>query len=206
MSEKNSTWFTQHLVDSTAINVACTPVWGALEQLSGLSQEQSIHARSLGVVLTYAGLGLVMAQGRDSWHRYFSINDATEGAVQQGHDMAYAGVFNMLFSPVFYYAAGSRDALEIVAGTLVATGAGILFGGCIGYMIDLYRDLAGVKKSERVPVCIRERNSAIKKSLAVGLIVASLAATAGVYAFMPNRNTSSQEHSLEKTVLQRKQK
>jgi hypothetical protein len=179
----------EYFVDSTAMMVASTPIAALMEKtIAGMSDEVSINARLLAAGLTYAGVGEIFSKGRDSWRNLFKISDITSEKKQQVMDSLYACTFNLATSPLFYYAAGSRNIKEILVGTGIGLGLGFCMGGPVGYAIDLSRDLTGIGQSERIPSLIKKQNEKIKKSLFALTIAASLAITSGIYYFTPNQN------------------
>jgi len=198
-----------HLIDSTAILTIGTPISAAMEVgLAGMSDEVSMNARLIAVGLYYGGLGSIVSRGRDLWRKGFKITDTAKERIQFIHDAAYLTAFNSVFNPVFYYASGSRDLKEIAIATVAAAGLSLSLGGVAGYAIDGFRDLTGLKESQRVPKSIREKDSKTKKSLAALAVAGSLALTAGIYGLTPNETedtninqTNYQVSNLEREVI-----
>jgi hypothetical protein len=177
-----------HLVDSTALMGFSSPIFAALEtSIAGISHENSIHARLLAVGLTYAGLGRIFSKGMDLSRKMFHIKPETKERLKQLHDASYATAYNILISPLFYYAAGVRDIKQIAMGTAMSMGFAFVAGGPMGYAVDAFRDLTGLKSSERVPELVRRQNPNIKKGLAALLTAGMIAATAGVYSVIPDK-------------------
>ena len=178
----------EHLIDSTAMNVALNPVFAAFEtQVTGLSDETSLQARLLASGLSYAGLGVVFARGRDFSRNLFHISDSSSERAQTFHDTAYLALMNAGFAPVFYSLAGVRDPYELAIGSLIATGIGAASGGLFGYVIDVFRDLTGLQPSQRLPAAIQRLSSKAKKGVAAGLVAASIGLMGGIYALNPDK-------------------
>jgi len=176
-----------HLVDSTAMLAIGTSVSAAMEVgIAGMSDDVSINARLLAG-LTYAGMGSVFSRGRDLWRMGFGITDKTREKIQGIHDIAYMTALNSAISPIFYYISGSRDWKEIVIGTAGIAALNLSLGWPAGYTIDLFRDLTGIKKSERIPSRIRNLGSGTKKGLATLALAGSLAVTAGIYGLTKDK-------------------
>jgi hypothetical protein len=131
--------------------------------------------------LVFGGLGLVYGKGRDLWRRVRNITDKSSEKVQQINDAVYTGLFNLVCIPGVYIASGATDPKEIAVGTATAAVIGGLNGMPLGYTVDLFRDLTGFRKSERVPKFISERSPATKKGLAALLLGASAGLTSLVY-------------------------
>ncbi len=182
-----------HLVDSTAMLAIGTSVSAAMEVgIAGMSDDVSINARLLAAGLTYAGMGSVFSRGRDLWRMGFGITDKTREKIQGIHDIAYMTALNSAISPIFYYISGSRDWKEIVIGTAGIAALNLSLGWPAGYTIDLFRDLTGIKKSERIPSRIRNLGSGTKKGLATLALAGSLAVTAGIYGLTQDKNETYQ--------------
>lgn len=171
-----------HVVDSTSGVVSTTPIFAGLETIVlGMSNEVSINARLLATGLSYIGFGSLIAKGRDIYRKRLNINDKTKERTQQIHDSLYGGLLNLLTTPLFYYASGARNLKEIIGGTLMGIGFGLAAGGLIGYIIDMGRDLTGIKESARVSEYIRNKNPRFKLSLAAAITAASIALTGAIY-------------------------
>ena len=190
-----------HLSDSTALLTATTPLFAAFETfMAGISIENSINARLLGTGLTYAGLGRVFTKGMDLSRKLFKITPETKERVKQAHDAAYAISYNFLMSPLFYYIAGVRDIKQIALGTVSSMGLALIAGGPMGYSVDAFRDLTGLKNSERIPKIISKSSPKIKKSLVALLAAASIGLTAEVY----NLKTQYENYSASKKEVSQK--
>jgi hypothetical protein len=174
--------FKDHLASSTAVNVVATPTLALFETYGvGMSDDLSINARLLGIGVVYAGIGYLVSKTRDLSRRLFKIYDTTKEQIQIVHDAAHLVAFNAVTGPFFYLAAGSRDWKEILAGTATVCALSIPMGPAMGYTIDLFKDLTGIKGSKRVPEVIRRQPGKVKKTLFALTTAAALALTAGVY-------------------------
>jgi len=182
---------TYHLVDSTALLAESTPIFAAFETgIAGMSDDISINARLIAAGLAYAGVGTALAKGRDLWRKVFKVSDTTKERVQMLHDTAYLAAFNLVAAPTIYYASGSRDLEEITIGTSLGIAFGSANGSPLGYAIDTFRDLTGLKECERpsYPNLLKRQSSKTKKGLVALLVAGAIAATAGIYALNPNKS------------------
>ncbi|KKR01798.1 MAG: hypothetical protein UT26_C0032G0007 [Microgenomates group bacterium GW2011_GWC1_39_12] len=183
-----------HLVDSTAILTESTPLFAAFETLAvGMSPEVSMNTRMIAAGSAYAGLGYIYGKGRDISRRLFRVTDKTSERYQHLHDSLYSGAFNLVLAPTIYFFAGEKDISKIAVGTACAIGLGSVNGGPIGYSIDLFRDLTGIKKSERIPKILRRQNSKVKKSLVALLVGGAIATTTGIYGLTADKKRDYQE-------------
>ncbi|MEK6829702.1 MAG: hypothetical protein AABY15_06290 [Nanoarchaeota archaeon] len=190
-----------HFVGSTALLAASTPIFAVVETMGlGMSNEVSLNARLLAAGLTYGGLGFLAVKGRDSYRKFLKITDKTKERTQQIHDSVYGGLWNLAIAPPFYYAAGVRDIEQIAGGTAIGILFGLTSGGLMGYAIDTYRDLTGIKESARVPESIRNKSSKFKLGLAAAITATSIALTAGVYGIT---NEKKQEMPVKKQGIEK---
>ncbi len=180
-------WGKYHVVDTTAMLTSTNPLYTAVETMvSGLSDETSIKARLYVAGLSYAGVSLLFARGRDLSRKIFGITDKTKERVQQIHDTVYTAAFNIPFCSTLYFLSGARDAKEIITATAGGVIMGACTGGLVGYGIDAFRDLIGLKESQRVPRCVRNQSPKVKKIIAAGLIGASLGLMGIIYSLTPD--------------------
>ena len=190
-----------HIVDSTAIISESTPIYASFETfIAGMSNNVSMNTRLLAATSCYAGLGWVYGKGRDASRKLFKIDDKTKERYQQLHDAAYSASFNTVMSPIFYLLAGARDAKEIAIGTLCGTAFGLINGGPMGFAVDAFRDLTGLKASERIPKLVKRQNSKIKKCLAELITAGTIALTSAIYSTSPDNQTQqkTQQKSQDK--------
>ena len=175
-----------HLVDCTALLAESTPVLAAFETgIAGMSVQVSMNARLLAAGLTYfAGTGYLYAKGRDLSRKLFKVRDTTGERIQGAHDAAYLGAFNLVFAPLLYVASGARNLKEISIGTAAAIGFGLVNGGPLGYAVDLFRDLTGLRDCNRpsYPYLLKRQNPKIKLGLAALLTAMGIALTGVIYA------------------------
>lgn len=187
----------QHLVDSTAIVVENAPLFAAQELFfAGMSDAVSLHARVYGALSVYLGVGFVYSYGRDFCKEKLGIEQKSE-FVKTLHDAVYTSTFAGAYSLPLYILSGSTDPKEIALATIGGGLIGFVNGAPQGYMLDVCRDLAGIKECTRssYPVSLRKKSLAAKKVLALGLIGLSLATLTAMYSA-----TSDESISLEKLV------
>ena len=191
----------ENAVDSTALLVATTPILASLENIVlGMTDEVSMNARLFAAGATYFGFGFLTAKGRDLYRKFFNITDKTTEKRQQINDSLYVGLCNLIFSPPLYYFSGAHDIKQIIGGTIVGVGVGLLSGGLIGYSIDAYRDLNGINESARVPECIRKKGKKFKIGFAALITAASIGLTGGIYSITPDKFQEINNKKEEKIV------
>lgn len=175
-----------HLVDATALLAESTPVLAAFEiGIAGMSVHVSLNARIFAAALTYfGGTGYIYARGRDLSRKIFRIHDNTKEKIQHFHDSAYLGAFNLVFAPLLYLASGARNFKEISIGTATAVAFGLVNGGPMGYVIDMYRDLMGLKECQRssYPAFLKTQSPAVKKVLFVLFTLFAVVLTWFIYS------------------------
>lgn len=198
--DKSKKFLKFHLVDATAINVLAVPVCAAMEistklcgliskipyvDVSSIPAEVSLKTRAYAIGLGYLGLGFVLSKGRDISRKLFKVKENSKESLQWVHDAAYLMGFNAIVNPLLYYVSGSRDLKEVIGGTLALSIFSAFAGGPIGYTIDVFRDLTGLKscKRESYPDLIKKQSPKIKKGLIALLTAGSIAATAAIYNF-----------------------
>lgn len=196
-----------HVVDSTALLAESTPIFAAFETgLAGMSDDISMNARLFATGLTYlGGMGYAYAKGRDLSRKLFKIKDTTKEKIQGFHDSVYLGAFNLAVAPAIYLASGARDPKEIAIGTASAIALGLVNGAPMGYAVDLFRDLTGLKECERpsYPRLLKRQNSKTKKGLAALLTAGAIALTAGVYSLTPNKQEPQTAYQERPAIEQR---
>lgn len=174
-----------YLVENTAIALEITPFFAAYETfVVGMSTEVSLHARVIGAGALYAGLGTVFNKGRDLSQKYFKISERHPFS-QPLHDIGYNAVFSGIVSPGFYIASGETDIDKIILGTVGGAALGMANGAIVGYVLDIFKDVTGVKPCKRpsYPESIRGASPLTKRACALGLLLGSAALTYEVYSF-----------------------
>jgi len=180
----------QHFVDTTGLLTESNPVFTAFEVgVAGMSDEVSIRARVVASGLAFLGLGSLYGKGRDMSRGLFHITDQTSEKAQSLHDALYSSLFSMCIAPPIYLASGSRDLKEIVVGTLCGAGFSAINGMPQGFAVDVYRDLVGIKSCERriYPEYLRNQSQKAKRTLAIGLAVASIGLMGLIYNATPDQ-------------------
>jgi len=200
---RNLDW-KKHLVDTTAINTLAVPICAAMEtsakicslmskipyiDVNPIPSDVSLKTRIYGAGGGYLGLAFLFSKGRDASRRLFNIKETSKEYLQLVHDAAYTIAFNAVVNPILYYSSGSRDPKEIIGGTLALSVFSLFAGGPIGYIVDVFRDLTGLKSCKRklYPNFIKNQNPRVKKGLAALLVTGSMIATAGIYALTTHR-------------------
>ena len=190
-----------HIIDTTAILTVTNPLYAAFENiLVGMPDDVALKARGLASLTAYLGMGSLLSKGRDFSRKKFKINDTTPEKIQLLHDTVYMMAMNVAIAPVMYTLSGASPK-QTLFGTLSAMGLSLVSGGIMGYGIDLFRDLTGIKKSERIPRSISNLKSKAKKGL-VGLLVgASIGACGLVYHLTPDKKQEPESYQIEKAPI-----
>lgn len=198
----------EHLVDATAINVVAVPVSAAMEtskklcelvskipfvNVKPIPESISLTTRLFAMMLTYLGLGYVLSKGRDFSRKLTNIKETTHEGLQWVHDTLYLIIFNAIINPILYSLSSllsgtSISSAEIIGGTINLSIFSLIAGWPIGYAIDVFKDLTGIKPCERksYPYFIKKQKLLIKIILAIFLIVISIGATMLVYSLIQN--------------------
>ena len=183
-----------HIVDSTAALAEATPVFSAFEVgIAGMSNATSINARILAAGIFYAGAGYLFGKGRDLSRKLFKITDQTKERMQQIHDIGYTAAFNFAISPPLYaisqtLAGEDINLKKIAIGTATAVAFGAVNGIALGYTVDVFRDLTGLKECNRqsYPGFIKRQSSKVKKGILAGLLGVSIGVIGLIYSLTPN--------------------
>jgi len=173
----------QHVTDSTSMLVESTPVFAAFEVgVAGMTNTVSLNTRVAAAGLAYLILGYVYGKGRDLWRGHFGITQESEEKIQKKNDRLYTAAFNAILSPIIYGLTGA-EGLQILTGTGICVGLGLVNGWPMGYVMDAYRDLTGFEECKRTsyPKIIKRQSPAVKLGLAAMLAAGSLALTDGIY-------------------------
>ncbi len=192
LSDKLIKYGKYHLVDTTALLASSSPFYSLLETTAyGMTNETSTNARLNVAWMSYAGIGLLFAKGRDLSRKIFQITNAKE-SIQKTHDALYASTFNLALCPILYVISGAGDWKEIVLGTIGGVAMAIPTGIIGGYSIDTARDLTGLQESQRVPRFLKNKSPKLKKAIAAGLVVSSLGLMGLIYSLTPNKGPTLQ--------------
>jgi hypothetical protein len=176
----------KHLIDSAAISTESNPVFGLFEVfVSSLSIKTSLNARIIGTLTTFMGLGYVISKGRDISAKIFNIERKSE-KIKVLHDFCYAFAFNFLVTPFTYMLSQymANEPLNIKKALLAGIGAsflGAINGIPLGYSIDIFRDLFGIKTCEREIYKNIHIKKGQKKKIGYALILSSTASLAAIY-------------------------
>ena len=201
-----------HLVDSTAMLVESNPVFAAFEVgIVGMSDLTSLYARLIATATIYGGLGSVYGKGRDFSKKIFKITDQTKERTQKIHDLVYTAAFNLFIATIMYTSSQllakltkgeDLDFGEIARGTGVAVVLGAINGIPMGYAVDAFRDLTGLKKCDRksYPNLVKKQNLKIKKSLAGLLIGGSIVLNAGIYALTSDKESEIDQEPIKEII------
>lgn len=190
----------QHVVDSTALLVESNPLYCALEVgIAGMSVATSMNARILATGIAYAGVGSLLSKGRDLSRKLFKITDQTKERIQCIHDIGYTAAFNLVTCPPMYavsqtLAGEDIDPIKIAIGTLAGTIFGSINGPPMGYAVDTFRDLSGIRKCNRLsyPNFLKGQSSKVKKVILTGLVGASIGTMGLIYSLTPNTETETE--------------
>lgn len=195
-------------VTNTAMCAESTPVYAAFETgVAGMTDAVSLNARLIVLGAGYCGAAWVYGQGRSMWRKAFKITDQTREAKQHLHDAMYAVSFNAVTAPLLYLISGETDIKKIALATASASAICLINGGPLGYAIDVFNDLAGVRECERksYPQVIKKQSPKVKKAIAAGIVAASIGLTALVYEVVPNRkikmDTEKQTETQKKVTM-----
>ncbi|MFA4952616.1 MAG: hypothetical protein WC584_00145 [Candidatus Pacearchaeota archaeon] len=178
-----------HLIDTTAIITFSTPFFVFLENaISKISDLNSIRARAYAIILSFLGLGKLISGGRDLSRKLFHITHKTNEKIQIFHDAIYLGIFNLLTAPIIYFIAGETNFFKILSATLLTSIFALFIGAPMGFFIDSFRDLSGLKKCERkiYPKKLHLISKISKIILLILLILISLIITLCIYLLTPN--------------------
>ncbi len=192
----------ENFVDSTSMISITMPINTAIELFwANMSNEVSLNSRACNLALTYAGFTRVL-KFRDYTKNKFNI-DSLPGYVRAGHDLAYGLTVGPIIKTGIYLAAGETDWKKIAISVGVSTIAMGAVAIPVGWMVDVGRDLWGIKESPRTPKFLKEKSSRFKKAVAIGALAASVTATGLVYGanYLRTHNTPENNYiGLEKVV------
>ncbi len=185
----------QYLSDCTAVAAVYTPAYALLEVgLAGMSHQESLDARLVGLSSIYLGLGSLISLGRNYSRKIFDITEDSLGKIRKIHDTLYLAATALVSSPLFYYGIGIRDLKQIVVGTVAGAALSAAVGAPMGYAIDWFGDLLGVKEAQHMPSRMKRCSSRVKKTIAAGLVAASVGLTGLVYHLVPDKEAVIQNY------------
>ena len=103
------------------------------------------------------------------------------------HDRIYAGVFNLVASPILYNSGGETNWKKIAIGTGMTIFIGTTISGpLLGYSFETNREFLNIEPSKRLPASIKNLPRSIKiASVALAPFV-SYALMQGIYAVTPS--------------------
>jgi len=197
-----------HAIDTTALLAEVHPISAIVEVASGMSVDASINARIFSTYINYLGLGYLFSKGRDFSRYKFGIASDTPEKIQRLHDALYTSATTFAVAPPIYavsnyFAKEDIDFYKIGISTLALAVVAFFNGWPVGYAVDVFRDLTGVKECERssYPKILKKQTPKMKKAIAAGLIAASLGFTGLVYSLASNKQQvfngrKETEHSL----------
>lgn len=186
----------RHFCDSTAITTLFLPLHAFYETFGvGMSNAVSFNSRLMNTGLTYAFLGSFTKIRDFSKERIFKIKESAREIYQYAHDGLFAATCIVGLKPLVYLASGETDWKKILFGTLGSVGIGSLLAGPTCHLVDIYRDLIGIRESERTPNFLQAQPPKIKKTIATAALSTSLALTGLIYIFNPIPQGRSYESS-----------
>lgn len=175
-----------HVIDSTGLLITATPINALLEVfVYDMSVKTSLNTRIYGAELTYLGMGICYDTGREFMRNKLKITDTTSEKIQTLADSIYSAGFSSIVSYPLYLLSGASEEAAI-KGTVGAAVVSLFAGSIIGYGLDTFKDFTGIQKTKRLPKLLQNTSKNMKKILAAGLIVSSLAITAGAYEIKEN--------------------
>jgi hypothetical protein len=196
--DKNSAWY-KHIVDSTAFLSVVTPLYAAMHNMIGISDEHSFSNRLLTIGLTYAGIGKIYASGLRFSRKLCRVHKEKSELAYGAHDTIYSMAFNAIIAPTLLYLIGEHDVNHIKEATAIQILLAMPTGWVTGYAMDAAKELMNIEKTSRwLPDCIRQGSATLKKNVAYTALITSLITTAGIYA-LPNYQ--DKEGNISKTEI-----
>ena len=193
----------KHLSDATSVSTFALPIKATTDQLSGITDLNSIESRVKMTALAYLGLAQINRL-RDYSKKKFKLDRNPRKYLHYLHDITFTTAFSIpiqmgvyLWSEVYDW----RKIATTIGASLVLTG---ILGGPFGQFIDTYRELVRVKKSKNTPAFIKRLKNTTKRKVAVGLTAGSIAVTGALYSIIPNVELFSKpsKNSIEQKVEQ----
>ncbi|MDP3882192.1 MAG: hypothetical protein Q8Q31_04930 [Nanoarchaeota archaeon] len=167
------------------------PVYISLEKLVvGMTDFTSQNTRAMAILLGLAGLTTVYSKNREKIHEsaekicnYFGRE--FDESKMRATDVIYGGLFTAVVNPVVYTVpALITNAFkweECGKTSLLGLGMGACLGVFMGCGVDLFQDLWGYKKSDRIKKGLRSLPLKTKRLIANGLCAASITLSSWLY-------------------------
>lgn len=176
--------FKHYIVDSIGNLVVGNIFYGVMERVFlGFAPDLFLKSRVTASALVFLGIGYIYGRGRDIFYRLMDKYHLL-GTIKKPNigvrDIVFGFIFSFFFNILIYTISGANF-IELVKGTIVGTIVGLFVGVPMGYSIDLFRDLLGVKKSQRIPVFIENLSLYLKYIFAFVLILVSIGILAILY-------------------------
>lgn len=176
----------ERAVETTAVITLFTPLLATIEtRIAEMTNHVSIKSRIGNGLLNFLTIPLIL-EGREYSKSLFKITEQTPERTKKLHDSLYASAVALITKPAVYIAAGESDWQKILLGTGIGMAIGYVIGSPVLYFVDVFKDLVGIKASERTPKWINKFSKNAKKRIAAGIIVASLGLTALIYSLNHN--------------------
>lgn len=178
----------RHLSDSTAITCVSLLTKPIIDtQILGIPDDIAINARLCGIATVYGGLGS-LTKIRDASKKYFGLDKPERKRYASLHDGLMGASIALGIGPAIYYFNGVKDITTIACATALGIATTAAISIPYGWYVDTFRDLTGIKESDRfMPQTIRQSSPKTKKTLAAITTVGFIAIAAGVYS-LPNHN------------------
>jgi len=170
----------ENFADATTMVSVTMPLNTGIELFgAGMSNAVSLNSRAYNLALAYGGLTRLVKL-RDYTKKKFNIDEKSSLA-RCAHDMAYGLTLGPLVKAGIYLAAGETDWKKIGIGVAGSMGIVGMLAVPLGWMVDVGRDLWGIKESPRTPKYLKNKSKGFKKAVAAGAFALGFAATAGMY-------------------------
>ena len=191
----------ENFVDATSMVTLTMPINTAIETFGAdMTNQISLNSRAYNLALAYGGLTRLVKL-RDYTKKKFNV-DKFSGVLRGAHDAAYGVTFGPLAKIGVYLAAGETDWKKIAVGTF---GSMVIIGGLsipLGWVVDVGRDLWGIKQSVRTPEYFQNKSSSFKKRIAISALATSLAATGLIYTLNNFRTSGFSTAHKEKQSIE----
>lgn len=189
----------RHITDAFAISTVYNPVQAAIETLgAGMPDAVSIKSRLINSGLVFGGLAS-LSKLRDYSMERWGITKETPRKYRALHDALFAVPFVLALKPLVYLASGSTDLSQIAVGTAGTTATAMALTPVLGFAVDSFRKLNNVPENYLIP---RKKSSTLKKTIAAGLVAASIALTSTVYRLNGYIIPDSQRENTNQQVIE----